>query len=73
MFPFLEDLEEKKYKQYIRVFLRKYQTARECPDCHGTKLQPESLQVRVCDRTIASAYSVRGVSEGTVSTPIAWA
>jgi DNA primase len=24
------------------------------------------------DHTIASAYSVRGVSEGTVSTPIAW-
>jgi DNA ligase D len=25
------------------------------------------------DHTIASAYSVRGVSEGTVSTPVAWA
>ena len=24
------------------------------------------------DHTIASAYSVRGVKEGTVSTPIAW-
>jgi DNA primase len=24
------------------------------------------------DHTIASAYSVRGVSEGTVSTPIGW-
>jgi DNA primase len=24
------------------------------------------------DHTIASAYSVRGVPEGTVSTPIAW-
>ncbi len=30
--PFLDDLEEKKYKQYIRVFLRQYQTAQECPD-----------------------------------------
>ncbi len=25
------------------------------------------------DHTIASAYSVRGVNEGTVSTPITWA
>src|SRR5258708_7845458 len=25
--PFLRDLEEKRYKQYIRVFLRQYQTA----------------------------------------------
>src|SRR3569833_667384 len=47
------DLEEKKYKQYIRVFLRQYQTAQECPDCHGTKLQPDALQVRIADRTIA--------------------
>ena len=51
--PFLVDLEEKKYKQYIRVFLRQYQSARECPDCKGAKLQPEALQVRVGGRTIA--------------------
>ncbi|MGI8510382.1 MAG: excinuclease ABC subunit UvrA [Gemmatimonadaceae bacterium] len=51
--PFLRDLEEKRYKQYIRVFLRQYQTAQECPDCHGAKLQPESLNVRVAGRTIA--------------------
>jgi excinuclease ABC subunit A len=50
--PFLVDLEEKRYKQYIRVFLRQYQSAHECPDCHGAKLQPESLQVRVNDRSI---------------------
>ncbi|HEV8215465.1 MAG TPA: excinuclease ABC subunit UvrA, partial [Gemmatimonadaceae bacterium] len=53
IFPFLEDLEEKKYKQYIRVFLRQYQTAQECPDCHGAKLQPEALRVRIDGRNIA--------------------
>ena len=51
--PFLSDLEEKRYKQYIRVFLRHYQSARQCPDCNGAKLQPASLQVRVDGRTIA--------------------
>ncbi len=51
--PFLVELEEKRYKQYIRVFLRQYQSARECPTCRGTKLQAESLQVRVAGRTIA--------------------
>src|SRR6185369_5583532 len=35
----LESLAPKKYMQYIRVFLRRYQTAQECPTCHGTKLQ----------------------------------
>jgi excinuclease ABC subunit A len=53
IFPFMRDLEEKRYKQYIRVFLRQYQTAKVCPDCGGTKLQPESLQVRIAGRTIA--------------------
>jgi excinuclease ABC subunit A len=53
IFPFLRDLEEKRYKQYIRIFLRQYQTAQECPDCHGTKLKPEALNVRVDEKTIA--------------------
>jgi excinuclease ABC subunit A len=53
IFPFLRDLEEKRYKQYIRVFLRQYQTAQECPRCHGTKLQPEALNVRVGGLDIA--------------------
>ena len=53
IFPFLRDLEEKRYKQYIRVFLRQYQTAQECPTCHGTKLKPESLDVRVGGLSIA--------------------
>ena len=53
IFPFLHDLEEKRYKQYIRVFLRRYQTAQECPRCRGTKLQPEALNVRVGGLNIA--------------------
>ncbi len=53
IFPFLHDLEAKRYKQYIRVFLRQYQTAQECPLCHGTKLQAEALNVRVGGLNIA--------------------
>ncbi|MFN8571061.1 MAG: excinuclease ABC subunit UvrA [Gemmatimonadaceae bacterium] len=56
--PFLIDLEEKKYKQYIRVFLRQYQLARECPTCHGTKLKADALNVRVAQRTIADAAAM---------------
>jgi excinuclease ABC subunit A len=66
IFPFLVDLEDKKYKQYIRVFLRQYQTAQECPDCHGSKLQPEALHVRVSGRTIAE------VSELPVDRLLEW-
>lgn len=53
IFPFLEALEEKKYKQYIRIFLRKYQSARSCRDCGGSKLQPDAMAVRIAGRTIA--------------------
>ena len=53
IFPFLKDLEEKRYKQYIRVFLRRYQSAKICPLCGGAKLQPDALQVRVAGMNIA--------------------
>ena len=45
--PFLRSRESKRYKQYIRVFLRQYQTPRVCPDCHGGRLRAEALYIRV--------------------------
>ncbi|HXF96084.1 MAG TPA: excinuclease ABC subunit UvrA, partial [Gemmatimonadales bacterium] len=58
VFPFLERLEEKRYKQYIRVFLRQYQLAKTCPACGGTRLKPEALSVRVGGRTIAEVAAL---------------
>ncbi len=54
IFPFLKELEAKRYKQYIRVFLRQYQLAHECRTCHGARLKPEALAVRIAGRSIAS-------------------
>jgi excinuclease ABC subunit A len=53
--PFLRSREDKRYKQYIRVFLRQYQSARVCADCGGRKLRPEALWVRVGGLDIARA------------------
>ncbi len=53
IFPFLKDLEEKRYKQYIRVFLRQYQLAMTCGECGGARLNPDALAVRIQDTTIA--------------------
>ncbi len=53
IFPFLKGLEEKRYKQYIRVFLRQYQLARTCAACDGARLNPGALAVRVGGATIA--------------------
>ncbi len=58
VFPFLERLEAKRYKQYIRVFLRQYQLAKTCPACGGARLKPEALAVRIGDRTIAATSAL---------------
>jgi excinuclease ABC subunit A len=58
VFPFLERLEAKRYKQYIRVFLRQYQLAKTCPACGGARLKPEALAVRVNGLTIAQAAAM---------------
>ncbi len=53
IFPFLKGLEEKRYKQYIRVFLRQYQLARTCADCGGGRLNADALAVRIGEEPIA--------------------
>ena len=72
IFPFLRDLEEKRYKQYIRVFLRQYQLARTCPDCGGTRLNPDALSVRLYDRTIAeiAALPIEQVHQWAAALPL---
>jgi excinuclease ABC subunit A len=58
MLPFLRSRERKRYKQYIRVFLRQYQRPRECEECAGTRLRPEALYVRVGGATIAEVAAL---------------
>ncbi len=60
IFPFLKALEEKRYKQYIRVFLRQYQLAHTCGACGGSRLNPDALAVRVAGETIG-AVATRSV------------
>jgi len=51
--PFLVAKESKRYKQYIRVFLRQYQCPKTCRECGGARIRGQALNVRVGDRTIA--------------------
>jgi excinuclease ABC subunit A len=66
IFPFLKGLEEKRYKQYIRVFLRQYQLAQTCSDCLGTRLNPDALSVRIGRDTIGE------VAAGSVDQVYHW-
>ncbi|NIP56754.1 MAG: excinuclease ABC subunit A, partial [Gemmatimonadetes bacterium] len=56
--PFLKSREKKRYKRYIRVFLRQYQSPVTCRECGGAKLRREALHVRVGGRTIAEVGDV---------------
>ena len=58
IFPFLRALERKKYKQYIRVFLRRYQRANICPACDGARLRAEALAVQVSGTTIGAVSAM---------------
>ena len=49
---FFEWLESKRYKVHVRVMLAKYRGYYECPDCQGSRLRKEALNVRVDGRTI---------------------
>jgi len=57
IFPFLRGLEEKRYKQYVRVFLRQYQLAGTCEACGGSRLNADALAVRIGGDTIADVSS----------------
>jgi excinuclease ABC subunit A len=58
IFPFLKGLEEKRYKQYIRVFLRQYQLAKTCAACGGTRLNADARAVRIGDDPIAAVAAL---------------
>jgi excinuclease ABC subunit A len=51
--PFLQSREKKRYKQYIRVFLRQYQAPVPCRECGGARIRAQGLWVRVGGETIA--------------------
>ncbi|NIV64435.1 MAG: excinuclease ABC subunit A, partial [Gemmatimonadetes bacterium] len=56
--PFLVSREKKRYKQYIRVFLRQYQSPSVCPECGGARVRPEALWVRIGGWTVAQASEI---------------
>ena len=55
---FLASKETKRYRSYIRLFLRRYQRPSRCPACGGTRLRPEARRVRVGGAEIASASAM---------------
>ncbi len=78
--PFLVSRERKRYKQYIRVFLRQYQSPQTCRSCDGARIQPRALYIKIAERSIAEVSGwpmedlqewVRGLELSDMETKIA--
>lgn len=52
-----EELKKQKYKLHIRVFIRRYQTQNLCPHCHGARIKPEALGVKIGGKNFAEISS----------------
>jgi len=50
---FFAEVETKKYKVHVRVFLSRYRGYAQCPDCGGSRLRGDALNVKIADKTIA--------------------
>ncbi|MDR3606494.1 MAG: excinuclease ABC subunit UvrA [Oligoflexia bacterium] len=52
-----EELKRYKYKLHMRVFVRRYQSQNLCPACHGARLKPEALAVKVGGKSISDTLN----------------
>ena len=44
---FFDWMESRAYKMHVRVFLSRYRAYTLCPECHGTRFKPETLNFRL--------------------------
>ncbi len=50
---YFKEVEKKKYKVHVRVFISRYRGYTLCPDCGGSRLRQEALYIRVGGKTMA--------------------
>ena len=75
---FFRDLEARTQRVQNRLFQRRFRRLEDCPACHGARLRPEALAVKIGGRNIAelSAMTVRDLtafcrqSHGLANSPV---
>ena len=55
---FFAELDRKKYKLHVRVFLSKYRGYATCPDCRGQRLRAEARAVQIHDKNICETSAM---------------
>jgi excinuclease ABC subunit A len=65
---FFERLDRGSHRASVRTFLARWRGEQECPECHGARLRPEALAVRVEGVNIAelAALTIGGARERIV-------
>lgn len=53
---FFDWIETKSYKMHVRVFLSRYRAYTDCPECHGTRLQPHALCFKIRGKTLPDLW-----------------
>jgi excinuclease ABC subunit A len=76
---FFADLERKKYKLHVRVFLSKYRGYATCPECKGQRLRAEARAVllagggsagqNICETTALTITEAREFFDGLTLSP----
>jgi excinuclease ABC subunit A len=70
--PSLERRHRETDSEWLREELAQFMSARRCPTCHGARLKPEALAVRLHDRTITEvcALSIGGAHDFLADLPL---
>ncbi len=55
---FFDWLERNTYKMHVRIFLSRFRAYVKCPDCEGTRLQPEALCWKWNDYRLPDLYEI---------------
>ncbi len=58
LYKFFELLKEKSYKIYYRITLSRYRGYTTCPDCGGSRLKKDALNVRVGGKRISDLINI---------------
>jgi excinuclease ABC subunit A len=69
---FFDYMEGKRYKLHVRVLLSRYRTPFDCPGCHGSRLKPDALFVKIAGSDIhrVMELTVEGLLEWVESLPL---
>jgi excinuclease ABC subunit A len=62
---FFEQLEKKRYKMHVRIFIARFRGYQPCTSCHGGRLRPEALAVTL--PTTGDAKNIQAIHEMPVT------